>query len=209
MLAMGTTRGLGVSRFVATGNEADVDVADIVAWLAGDPDSDVIVCAVEGTRDEMRLRRALDAARAAGNPVIAMKVGETEAGRAAAASHTGALAGAAEVWDGVFRQHGALPLHSLEDAADIAIAAAQTARPASARIGLITTSGGIGVLLADAAVAAGLDPAPMPDSARAKIETLLSLASGRNPVDTTAQILADMSLFGRILAIMTGEGGYD
>ncbi|MGE0256003.1 MAG: acetate--CoA ligase family protein [Alphaproteobacteria bacterium] len=209
LLAMGTTRGLGVSRFVATGNEADVDVADVVAWLAGDPDSDVIVCAVEGARDGMRLRRALDAARAAGKPVIAMKVGATEAGRAAAASHTGALAGAAEVWDGVFRQHGAWPVHSLEEAVDVAIAASQPARPASARVGLITTSGGVGVLLADAAVAAGLDPAPMPEAARARIEALLPLASGRNPVDTTAQILADMSLFGRILAIMTGDGGFD
>lgn len=208
LLAMGTTRGLGVSRFVATGNEADVDVADVVAWLAADPDSDVIVCAVEGARDGMRLRRALDAAQAAGKPVIAMKVGATEAGRAAAASHTGALAGAAEVWDGVFRQHGALPVHSLEEAVDVAIAASQPARPASARVGLITTSGGVGVLLADAVVAAGLDPAPMPEAARTRIEALLPLASGRNPVDTTAQILADMSLFGRILAIMTGEGGY-
>ena len=86
-------RGLGVSRFVATGNEADVDVADGIAALARDPETRVILCCMETCRHAGRLIAALAIARAARKPVIVLKIGETEQGQAAAA-RSGPAAGA-------------------------------------------------------------------------------------------------------------------
>src|SRR6185437_2801437 len=86
-------RGAGVSRFLTTGNECDVDIADGIAWLARDPETQVILCCLETCRDAPRLVAALEEARAAGKPVIALKIGASAAGQQAAASHTGALAG--------------------------------------------------------------------------------------------------------------------
>ena len=100
-------RGIGVSQFMTTGNECDVDVADGVAFLARDPATSVILLIMETCRDPARLIAALDAAREAGKPVIVLKIGETEAGQQAAASHTGALAGSEAVFDAVFRRAGA------------------------------------------------------------------------------------------------------
>jgi acyl-CoA synthetase (NDP forming) len=102
-------RGIGVSRFITTGNECDIDIADAIAWLAGDPATKVILCVLETCRDAPRLVAALEAARRAGKPVIVLKIGATEAGQAAAASHTGALAGSDAVFDAVFRRTGAVP----------------------------------------------------------------------------------------------------
>jgi acetate---CoA ligase (ADP-forming) len=104
---MAQARGLGFSHFVATGNEADVDVADCVDFLAHDPDTRLIVVALEGCRDGRKLAAALQAARRAGKPVLAMKVGVSQAGAQAAATHTGSLAGEDRVIDAVFRAAGA------------------------------------------------------------------------------------------------------
>ena len=86
-------RGLGVSRFIATGNEADVDVADGIAALAEDPATTIILCCMETCRHAGRLAQALDMARRRHKPVIVLKIGATAQGQAAAASHTGALTG--------------------------------------------------------------------------------------------------------------------
>ena len=101
-LAIAAERGLGFSHCVATGNEADVDVAECVDWLADDPDTGVIMIYLEGCRDGARLRAALARAAANRKPVVAMKVGVSEQGVAAIASHTGSLAGSDAVFDAVF-----------------------------------------------------------------------------------------------------------
>src|SRR5690606_17841825 len=106
--SMARERGLGLSHWISTGNEADIDVADCIEWLAHDADTRVIMTYMEGCRDGARLRRALAAARAAGKPVVVTKIGRTQAGAQAAASHTAALAGDDAVYDALFRQYGAL-----------------------------------------------------------------------------------------------------
>src|SRR5205085_11989071 len=112
--------GLAFSHFVATGNEADVDVADCIRYLAADPHTQLIVTAMEGCRDGRKLAAALDAARAAGKPVLAMKVGVSQAGAQAAATHTGALSGEDRVFDSVLRGCGAFRASSLEALVDAA-----------------------------------------------------------------------------------------
>ena len=106
-------RGLGVSRFIATGNEADVDVADGIAALADDPATRMILCCMETCRNAGRLIEALEMARQQRKPVIVLKIGSTEHGQAAAASHTGALTGSDAVFDAVFRRYGVLRVRSV------------------------------------------------------------------------------------------------
>ena len=191
-------RGLGFSHFVATGNECDVDVAECVDFLAHDAATRVIVMAIEGCKDGARLMRALGAARSAGKPVIAMKVGVSQAGAQAAATHTGSLSGEDRVFDAVLRQYGAYRAVSLEEIVDVAYVARVTPLPRGNTLAVITTSGGIGVLAADAAEAHGLDLAPITPAAQTAIAALVPLAGGVNPIDTSAAIIGDLSLYSKI-----------
>lgn len=197
---MAQQRGLGFSHFVATGNELDVDVADCIGFLARDPATRVIVMAIEGCRDGRRLRAALQAARAAGKPVLAMKVGVSQAGARAAATHTGALSGEDRVFDAVLQEAGAHRAGSLQALVDAAYVATIGPLPRGRSMLVVTTSGGIGVLAADAAEAAGLELPPVSEAALAAVRAIAPLADGRNPVDTSAGILGDLSAYARIAA---------
>jgi len=179
-------RGLGISRSIATGNEADVDVAECIDYLADDPGTRVILAALEGCRNGDALRRALLKAARADKPVIVMKVGSTEVGAAAAATHTGSLAGEDRVFDAVFRECGAWRARTIEEMIDIALLCAVAPSPASEGMGFVTISGGIGVLMADAAVEAGLPVPKLSDAALARIREALPVACGHNPIDVTA-----------------------
>ena len=208
-LAIAAERGLGFSHFVATGNEADVDVAACVDWLADDPDTGVIMIYLEGCRDGARLRAAL--ARAAENrkPVVAMKVGVSEQGVAAIASHTGSLAGSDAVFDAVFREYNAHRARSLDELVDVAYACAGGVFPKSPRLGVVTLSGGVGIQMADAAADLGLVLPRMPEAAQQKVLALVPFAGPANPVDATAQVINDWSMFTTILGIVADEGHVD
>ena len=202
-------RGLGFSHFVATGNECDVDVADCVAFLSQDPTTRVIVMAVEGCKDGKRLIEALAAARAVGKPVVAMKVGVSRAGARAAATHTGALSGEDRVFDAVLREFGAWRAHSLEELVDVAYMASMAPLPRGKRLAVVTTSGGIGVLTADAAEARGLELPPIADTVAARIKERVPLAGGTNPVDTSAGIIGNLAVYADIASLMLDNRGYD
>jgi acetate---CoA ligase (ADP-forming) len=195
---MAQQRGLGFSHFVATGNEADVDLADCIAFLADDPATHIIVTAMEGCRDGRKLATALLRARRAGKRVLAMKVGVSDIGARAAATHTGALSGQDEVFSAVLRDCGAVRLSSLEGLVDAAYAAHIGPLPEGRDILVTTTSGGIGVLLADAAEGAKLSLPPISDTALADIRKLATLADGHNPVDMSAGVLGDLGIYARI-----------
>jgi len=206
--AMAADRGLAYSASASTGNEADVDAADCLAYLAEDPDTSVIQLYLEGCRDGRKLMTALDLAHMRGKPVICLKPGSTAEGAAAVTSHTASLAGSDAVFDAVLRQMGAYRAHSLEEFFDIAAACAIGLLPRDDRVGLVTVSGGIGVLMADSAVRAGLEVSPMPDPAQQKVRALVSFAAARNPVDITGHAVNDPTLTDRALEIVMEEGGY-
>jgi acetate---CoA ligase (ADP-forming) len=207
--AMAQAQGLGFSHFIATGNEADVDVADCITWLAEDDDTTVIAGYFEGCRDGQRMTAAFERARERRKAVVLMKAGASDVGAEAAASHTGALAGADAVYDAVFRRHNVHRARSVEELLDVAYAAAGNVWPGAGRLGVITPSGGVGIVLADAAAANGLSLPEMPPAAQERVRAILPYAGTRNPVDTTAQILNDFSIFSRILDVMVEDGGYD
>jgi acyl-CoA synthetase (NDP forming) len=205
-------RGIGISRFLTTGNECDVDAADGVAFLARDPATSVILLVLETCRDAPRLVAALEEARQAGKPVVVLKIGASEAGQAAAASHTGALAGSDAVFDAVFRRAGAWRVRSVEQLLDLGHAAAVLGPqrlPRGRRVTLLTASGGFGVLLADAASAAGLElPAPSAEAQR-RILQAVPYASPRNPVDATAQMSSRPDILEAILSAILEDDSSD
>ena len=155
------------------------------------------------------MRDALETARLNRKSVIFMKVGRSEVGAAAASSHTASLAGEDAVYDAVLREHGAYRANSTEEMLDVAYAARPRIYPAGRRVGLVTISGGAGVLMADAASDCGLEVPPMPEDAQREMKAILPFAAPRNPVDVTAQFFNDLSLVPRFTKEMLDRGGFD
>lgn len=206
--ALAHARGIGLSQWITTGNEADLDFADCVEWMAHDPNTHVIMGYMEGCRDGFKLRRALAAAHAARKPVVMVKVGRTTIGAQAAASHTAALAGDDAVYDTVFREYG---VHRARDVAEffgIAASASIATLPPDRTIGLFTLSGGVGVLMADEAHDSGLEVRPMPQQAQDTIRGWVPFASPANPVDITGQVTNDLTLIERSARLMLEVGHY-
>jgi len=207
---MARDRGLGLSHWISTGNEADIDVADCIEWLARDADTRVIMAYMEGCRDGAKLRRALAAARDAGKPVVVTKIGRTQAGAQAAASHTAALAGDDAVYDALFRQYGALRARTIEEFFNLGYALdTWKQRPQGKRLGIFTISGGVGALMADDAEDAGLS-LPEPDAlAQARLLERVPFAGPRNPIDVTGQVVSEPGLLLATADDMLADGRYD
>jgi len=202
-------RGLGLSHWVTTGNESDVELADCLDWLVDDDATKVILAYMEGCRDGAKLLRALDKARAAKKPVVIVKVGRTELGAAAAASHTAALAGADAIYDAVFKQYGVWRAGTIEEAFDVAYAVSVGGVARGNSIGMLTVSGGAGVMMADAAASLELDAKPMPEAAQKQILARIAFASAVNPVDVTGQVGQDPEVMPLAYRLMLEDAGYD
>jgi len=208
VFALARAKGLGVRYWITTGNEADVEIGECIAWAALADDVEVIVAYAEGARDRASLLHGLELARSRRKPVIFMKVGRSAVGIEAAVSHTAALAGTDAIYDAVFRQYGVYRARSTEDMLDAAYACSGGRYPTGRRLGLVTISGGVGVQMADDAADLGLDVAPMPEAAQARLKEILPFAATRNPVDVTAQAFNDLSLVEKNFEIMIAAGGY-
>ena len=202
-------RGVRISHFVATGNEAGLDVADCIDWMARDEQTRVVMAYLEGCRDGERLYRALEQARLRRKPVILMKVGRTEQGAAAAASHTGSLAGSDVVYDAILRETNAWRANSMEEMVDLAYACSIGPMPRGNRLGVVTPSGGVGVIATDEAARTGLVLPELPQATQAAIREIVPFASGVNPVDTTAHTMGDRSLYTRILELVFKHPEFD
>lgn len=200
--------GISFSHWVTTGNEADVDLADGLAFLAHDPQTRVILAYMEGCRNGPKLIEALKMCREQRKPVVMLKVGKTEIGAAAAASHTASLAGADNVYDAIFAQYDVYRAQSIDEWFDVGRAAAAGRLPKSNRIALVTVSGGVGVFMADEAVMGGLDVAPLNERAQAVIKELVPFAGTRNPIDVTGQAVADIKLFEATIEAVSESDGY-
>ncbi len=207
MLAL--ARGVGISRFVTTGNEADVTLADCIAHMAGDPDVGVIGCYSEGIGDGRAFLEAVERARLAGKPVVMMKVGRSPSGQKAAQSHTASVAGDDAVFDAVARAAGILRVDTTQEFVDLLYTLDRRLPVAGPDLGIVTVSGGAGVLMADAASQYGFQLPPMPEAAQARLQAAMPFGSAVNPVDTTAQAMNDLSLVGQSIEAMLDDAGYD
>jgi acetyltransferase len=194
MLDWGRTRGIGFSRFVSLGEQADIDFGDVLDWLASDARTRAVLMYVESLQSA---RKFMSAARAAARnkPVIVVKAGRSAAGQQAAASHTGALAGSDIVVDAAIRRAGMLRVDTLDE---LFVAAEALAHGGPAllrldaphgveprdRVTLVTNGGGAGVLAADEVSRRGLELAALPADVIAALDAVLpSNWSRANPVD--------------------------
>ncbi|WP_370302277.1 acetate--CoA ligase family protein [Pseudooceanicola sp.] len=202
-------RGLGISHWITTGNECDVDVSEALDWMVQQPEVCVIMAYAEGVGDRERFIAALERAQDQGKAIVFMKTGRSSVGAQAAASHTAALAGSDAVFDAVLRQFGVHRAASTAEQIEVTYACAAGQFPTGNRLGIFTMSGGFGIQLADDAEQAGLDVAPMPEEVQDQLKALLPFSSPRNPVDATAQAVNDMDLLVRYVREMMTRGGYD
>lgn len=208
IVSMARDERIGLSCCVTTGNEADLDISDAIGWMADDEGTQVIVAYAEGIRDGSRLLAGLRRARQNRKPVVMMKVGRSAIGSAAATSHTASIAGDDAVVDTVLREYGVVRAHSTEQMLDIARLATRRIFPVCNTLGVLTISGGAGVLISDAADAMGLAMPPMPEAAQEALRRDLPFCSPQNPVDCTAQVLNDLSAIGRFGRALVNDGGY-
>ncbi len=208
LFAAARDRGIGTPVLVTTGNEADLGLADFIGWMAESEEVDVIAAYAEGIQDGPRFLAALAAARAARKPVVMMKVGRSALGQAAAQSHTASIAGDDRIFDAVLAEYGVHRAKTTEELLDVCYVAQRRIYPVANTLGVVTISGGAGVLISDAAEAAGLPMPPMPEDAQARLKALVPFASPLNPVDCTAQAFNDMGVIGRFAESMVEDGGY-
>ncbi|MDH4173359.1 MAG: acetate--CoA ligase family protein [Betaproteobacteria bacterium] len=189
-LAQAWNRGLGVRYFFSAGNSADVDVADLIAAMAEDPEVRAIACLFEGAPSAARMLEAGERARRAGKPVIVFKLGTSADGAAAARSHTGSLAGSAVAWRALFERAGFVPVEDFEALLEYAGFFAAAGPPVALGVAAISGSGGAGVMAADKAAAHGV---PMPQPLPATVEKLRAIVpefgAARNPCDPTGQVI--------------------
>lgn len=209
LLKLAVPRRIGVNVWVSTGNEADLDVATVIEALAADPDTGVIAAYIEGVRSGPALLRALAAAHDARKPVIVMKVGRSAVGAAAAVSHTASLAGSDAVFDAALRRFGVARVETTEQMLDLAYAMSHGALPRGNKLGIVTISGGAGVLMADAAEREGLTVPPLPEPVQQRLLAANPLGAPRNPIDITAQAVNDFGLVSSHVAAMLEDGDYD
>jgi acyl-CoA synthetase (NDP forming) len=205
LLALTARRGISVGVWMSTGNEAEVQVADGISFLADDPETRAIACYMEAIQDGERFAAAVQRARENGKPVIAMKVGGSEIGAAAAASHTASLAGSDAIYDAALRQLGVERAKTPEDLVEIAYACTRGRLPRSRKLAVMTMSGGAGVLMADAAEEQGLDLAPLAPDSQKEVLSWVPFAAPRNPVDVTAQALNDPTILDKSFDLLLGK----
>lgn len=204
-------RGVGAGYLVSLGNEAGISLADTIAYMASDPRIRVVGAYVEGVRDAGALREAISQAQDHGVVVVILKGGRGDAAVRAVASHTSALAGDWATHAAALRQWGAVVVEDLDGMFDaLELFALCRARPAGPSIGVITNSGGIGVLCADAATSLGLDIPPLSPDVEASIaERLPAFGSPRNPVDVALQLLTEPERLGFYIETVAGDPGID
>ena len=208
LYTLARNRGIGASLCVMTGNEGDVTVGECIGWLAENPEVDVIAVYAEGIREAPGLIAALQAAKAANKPVVMQKVGRSELGGKAAKSHTASIAGDDAVTAAVMAEFGVFRARNSEEMLDVAHTATRKIYPVANSLGVITVSGGAGVLISDVAESLGLAMPEMPAEAQRKLRALVPFCAPRNPVDATAQVSNDVTLVKTFTESMVRDGGY-
>jgi acetyltransferase len=176
-------RRVGFDKLISIGNMSDVDFADLITWLNNDPNTSCISLYIEGFKDG---RRFIEAARQASKPIIALKAGVSAHGAAAAASHTGSLAGAAKVYGAAFQQAGVVQATDLNDLFNRTLSLSLLPPMKGDNLLVITNGGGVGVLATDAAEVSGVPLKFAPPDVQAELKKHMpEFGSAKNPVDLT------------------------
>ena len=206
LLARASARGIGLAKMISTSNEVDLELADFIDWLVDDEATKVIALYVETVRDVNKFRAAALRAAQAGKPIVAFKIGRSEAGAKAAISHTGALAGSDRMYDALFKQTGILRAQRFDELLDMPAALATARTLYGNRVAILTSTGGAGTLVSDALGVSGFETPPPDAQTAAKLRALQQgdhAALDRNPIDVTLAGLQPELLKGAISAVLS------
>ncbi len=191
MIGKAAAERMGLSAIISVGNKSDIDEADLLEYLVPHSETRVILMYIEGVKNGAKLVAALKRASTK-KPIVVIKAGRSKRGAIAAASHTGSLAGAAEVFDAIMRQCGVLRAESIQDAFNWCKFLATSVLPSGAETVIITNGGGIGVMATDACEKYSVE---LYDDLQI-LEKVFSpvtpeFGSTKNPIDLTGQATAD------------------
>jgi len=199
--------GVGINKFISSGNESDITSVDYLRYFAEDPSVNLICMYIEG------LKRGRDWYEAAKEitkkkPIVVIKVGTTEEGGKAAASHTGALSGSDKIYDAAFRQAGVIRASDAVEMFDFIKGLLYAPLPKGNRIGIVSNSGGIAVETADALIRNGMVVPALSDEAQEEIlKVIPAFGNPRNPVDLTASL--NMNSFLKVPDIVLSQENID
>ncbi len=192
LLGFARSQAIGVSTLASLGNEAMISTTDVIDYLVADEQTRVICLFLEEVGDPAAFSAAAQRADAAGKPIVALKVGASQAGQQAALAHTGAVAGNDAVVSAALRQLNVIRVSSIESLLSTAALLAYQRCPRGRRMGVLTSSGGACDVIADRASAEGIEIPPFSATTTAAIAAALpSFAAARNPLDCTGYVLAN------------------
>ena len=209
-LQQAAQRGLDFSYAVSSGNELDLDLADYINFLVEDEHTKIIACLVEGIRRPQAFMAAAKKALAACKPILLVKVGRSERGKAATASHTGAIAGDDQVFDAVCRKYGIVRCPSLDDLIETCLAFAPGRLPRGRRIAMVGYSGGAKGLVLDYASDEGAEFAPLAPETRAKLPDMIDPGlAAENPLDVGPVVGVQAPKFAEICKVICADPTVD
>ncbi|WP_248798135.1 acetate--CoA ligase family protein [Pseudomonas sp. MWU13-2105] len=206
----GLLTGLHLGWFVSTGNELDVNIAQVLRYLVERPEVRVLLAFSETLRDPEIFIEAARRAHTLDKPMVVLKAGRSEAAAKAAMSHTASVVGAADVFDAICRQYGVIVAGSMEEMLDLGMIFQDGRRVGGNRLAIMTSSGGAGVLLADEAGMNGLAVPTFPEDEQDKMLLVLHrpfFGNVANPIDTTAA--ARPEAIGALLNVLASSDSVD
>ena len=210
VVALAEAEGVGFNYVVSAGNEANISSLDLIADFIEREDTEIVVSYIEGITDGHRLRAIGRRALELGKPILVWKVGNTESGRAAAESHTASMTAGYALYRAAFEEGGFIEIHDVDDLVDGVRAFRSGRLPRGPHLGVLTTSGGSGVLMVDAAERHGLKfPRLAPETERAVKELAPPHATLANPVDLTAQVTGNAEWVNRITRLVLADPNLD
>jgi acyl-CoA synthetase (NDP forming) len=197
--------GLGISKWITTGNEAQTSLADALSYLSDDRETQVIGLYIEDVKNPALFAASAARARRAGKPLLAIKAGRSEAGRRAVGAHTGAIAGDDASYQALLDDCGITRVASLTEMVDVARLLLAPYPPAGVRnLNVVTVSGGAGVLICDAAHDAGLFIPELPPGVRVELDGILpTFVRRQNPIDVTGAVVSNPGMLDRILIALS------
>jgi len=208
-MSQATITGTSLSHIFTAGNSCDVDVADMVAYLADDPACQAIACLFEGMAQPQRLIAAAELASARGKPLVIFKIATGEQGARAAMSHTGSLAGSNAAYRAAFERAGAVLVDDYEVLIETASFFAKAGAPKAAGVAVASTSGGAAIMAADQAERHGV-ALPQPREATTAVlrQHVPDFGSVRNPCDVTAQVMSQPGSISAVAGALLEDDQY-
>ncbi len=208
---MAIEKGIGTAYLVTTGNEADLTALEFMDGLLDDPHIDLILSYAEGLKDIKNIMQIGKKSLDKNKPIIIMKPGKSAVAQKAIVSHTAALAGSEQIIDTVFKQAGIIRVNDTDELLDTAyLFSKMKLRPMGRRIAIFTTTGGVGITMADACAEFGMQVPDLQPETNAKLEeALLSFTKASNPLDASIQLLYEPERYRKVILAMLEDPGID